>query len=152
MPYKLSRTPPLLAILALTLLSLSPVIWAKEPIRTPEQARAWVNENKMKGADGIKFFGAAPEIMDAAIRENKRIGLRSTSHQHAGDDGQRLRPVQATTTELLGRRFPVVWRLPGALQFQVGSCSVFQNHPDQTLNEITTELARQHDHSLTSDG
>lgn len=53
---------------------------AKEPIRTPEQARTWVNENKAKGADGIKFFGAAPEIMDAAIRENKRIGLRSTSH------------------------------------------------------------------------
>ncbi len=53
---------------------------AKEPIRTPEQARAWVNENKTKGADGIKFFGAAPEIMDAAIRENKRLGLRSTCH------------------------------------------------------------------------
>lgn len=53
---------------------------AKEPIRTPEQARAWVNENKTKGADGIKFFGAAPEIMEAAIKENKRIGLRSTCH------------------------------------------------------------------------
>jgi hypothetical protein len=50
---------------------------SKEPIRTPEQARAWVNENKNKGADGIKFFGAAPEIMDAAIRENKRLGLGS---------------------------------------------------------------------------
>ncbi len=53
---------------------------SKEPIRTPEQARAWVNDNKLKGADGIKFFGAAPEIMDAALRENKRIGLRSACH------------------------------------------------------------------------
>ncbi len=53
---------------------------SKEPIRTPEQARAWVNDNKLKGADGIKFFGAAPEIMDAALRENKRLGLRSACH------------------------------------------------------------------------
>lgn len=52
----------------------------KEPIRTPEQARIWVNENKLKGADGIKFFGAAPEIMDAALRENKKLGLRSACH------------------------------------------------------------------------
>ena len=53
---------------------------AKEPIRNAEQARIWVNENKTKGADGIKFFGAAPEIMDAALRENKRLGLRSACH------------------------------------------------------------------------
>lgn len=53
---------------------------SKEPIKSPEQARAWVNDNKLKGADGIKFFGAAPEIMDAALRENKRIGLRSACH------------------------------------------------------------------------
>lgn len=53
---------------------------AKEPIRNAEQARAWVNENKIKGADGIKFFGASPEIMDAALRENKRLGLRAACH------------------------------------------------------------------------
>lgn len=53
---------------------------SKTPITTPQQAIAWVNENKMKGADGIKFFGAAPDIMDAAIRENKRLGLRSACH------------------------------------------------------------------------
>src|SRR5258708_13196684 len=50
------------------------------PISTADQARAWVNENKLKGADGIKFFGAAPDIMDAALRENKKLGLRSASH------------------------------------------------------------------------
>jgi hypothetical protein len=25
---------------------------------------------------GIKFFGASPEVMDAAIRENKKLVLR----------------------------------------------------------------------------
>lgn len=58
---------------------------AKEPITTAEQAIAWVNENAKKGADGIKFFGASPEVMDAAIRENKRLGLRSCCH-HAQMD------------------------------------------------------------------
>ena len=58
---------------------------AKDPIVTPEQAVAWVRENKEKGADGIKFFGAPPQIMDAALRENKRIGLRSVCH-HAQMD------------------------------------------------------------------
>jgi len=33
-----------------------------------------------KGADGIKFFGAPPAVMDAALRENKRLGLRSACH------------------------------------------------------------------------
>jgi Amidohydrolase family len=50
------------------------------PITTPEQAKAWVNDNFKRGADGIKFFGAAPAIMDAALRENKRLGLRSACH------------------------------------------------------------------------
>ena len=53
---------------------------AKQTITTPEQAREWVNDNAKKGADGIKFFGAAPQIMDAAIRENKKLGLRSCCH------------------------------------------------------------------------
>lgn len=53
---------------------------AKQTISSPEQAVEWVRENAKKGADGIKFFGAAPQIMDAAIRENKKLGLRSTCH------------------------------------------------------------------------
>lgn len=53
---------------------------SKETISTPEQAKLWVQENAKKGADGIKFFGAAPEIMDAALRENKKLGLRSACH------------------------------------------------------------------------
>lgn len=55
------------------------------PIKTPEQARTWIRSNAEKGADGIKLFGAPPDIMDAALRENKRLGLRSACH-HAQMD------------------------------------------------------------------
>ena len=67
---------------------------SKSPIINAEQARAWVNENAAKGADGIKFFGAAPEVMDAAIRENKKLGLRSTAH-HAQLDVARWDVVES---------------------------------------------------------
>jgi hypothetical protein len=58
---------------------------AKKPIVTRQDAIDWVDENAKNGADGIKFFGAAPEVMDAAIRENKKLGLRSCAH-HAQTD------------------------------------------------------------------
>ncbi len=61
---------------------------SKEKIATPEQARAWVRDNAAKGSDGIKFFGAAPEIMTAALDENKKLGLRSTSHHAQLDVGR----------------------------------------------------------------
>ena len=51
-----------------------------QPISTPEQARIWVRENAKKGADGIKFFGADPKIMAAALDENKKLGLGSACH------------------------------------------------------------------------
>ena len=72
---------------------------SKTPITTPELARAWVNENKLKGADGIKFFGAAPEIMDAALRENKKLGLRSCCH-HAQMDVARWNVVKSAEAGL----------------------------------------------------
>ena len=49
-------------------------------IATEEEAVAWVRENAKKGADGIKFFGAPPTIFAAALRENKKLGLRSACH------------------------------------------------------------------------
>ncbi len=58
---------------------------AKPSITKPQQAIDWVRENAKRGADGIKFFGAPPAIMDAAIKENKKLGLRSTCH-HAQMD------------------------------------------------------------------
>ena len=53
---------------------------SSKEITTPEQAREWVRENAKKGADGVKFFGAAPEIMQAALEENKKLGLGSACH------------------------------------------------------------------------
>ncbi len=53
---------------------------ASNGINSPEEARAWVQENARNGADGIKFFGARPDIMQAAIEENKKLGLRSACH------------------------------------------------------------------------
>lgn len=52
----------------------------KKEVNTPEQAREWVRNNAKKGADGIKFFGAEPEIMTAALDENKKLGLGSACH------------------------------------------------------------------------
>lgn len=53
---------------------------SEKDISTPEEAIAWVRSNAKNGADGIKFFGATPEVMEAAIKENKKLGLRSCSH------------------------------------------------------------------------
>jgi hypothetical protein len=53
---------------------------AEKPISTEEEARAWVRDNAKNGADGIKFFGAEPEIMSAALDENKKLGLGSACH------------------------------------------------------------------------
>jgi len=58
---------------------------APNGINTPEQAIEWVRDNQKKGADGIKFGGGPPAIMDAAMKENKRLGLRSACH-HAQID------------------------------------------------------------------
>lgn len=53
---------------------------SQQAITTPEQAIEWVRNNKAKGADGIKFFGAEPDVFRAALQENKKIGLRSACH------------------------------------------------------------------------
>jgi imidazolonepropionase-like amidohydrolase len=71
----------------------------RQPITTVEQARSWVNDNKAAGADGIKFFGAPPDIMDAALRENKKLGLRSATH-HAQLSVARWNVVQSAEAGL----------------------------------------------------
>lgn len=70
-----------------------------EPISTPEQAREWVRDNAKKGADGIKFFGAPPQIMAAALDENKKLGLRSACH-HAQMDVARWNALQSARAGL----------------------------------------------------
>ena len=49
-------------------------------IHTPEQARDWVRRLHARGADGIKFFGAPPAIMQAALNEANALGLRTGCH------------------------------------------------------------------------
>src|ERR1700722_11268993 len=49
-------------------------------IHTPDQGRAWLRRVKERGADGIKFFGAPPAIMQAALDECRKLGLRSGCH------------------------------------------------------------------------
>jgi imidazolonepropionase-like amidohydrolase len=58
---------------------------SKTPITTAEEAVGWVRENAKNNADGIKFFGASPQVMKAALEEAKKLGLRSACH-HAQMD------------------------------------------------------------------
>jgi hypothetical protein len=49
-------------------------------IYSPEQGREWLRKAHAKGARGVKFFGAPPAIMEAALDECKTLGLRSCCH------------------------------------------------------------------------
>jgi hypothetical protein len=93
-------------------------------IATPEQARMWVRDNAAKGADGIKFFGAAPDIMESALVENKRLGLRSACH-HAQMDVARWNVVNSAKAGLTSMEH--WYGLPEAL-FEN---KTIQNYPPQ---------------------
>jgi len=49
-------------------------------LHTPDEGRAWLRRLKERGADGVKFFGAPPAIMEAALDECAKLGLRSGCH------------------------------------------------------------------------
>lgn len=49
-------------------------------VHTPEEGRVWLRELKARGADGVKFFGAPPAIMEAALDECGKLGLKSGCH------------------------------------------------------------------------
>lgn len=66
------------------------------PIATPEQARAWVRDIAEQGANGIKFFGAAPAIMEAALEEAQEQGLGTAMH-HAQMDVARVNVLNTAT-------------------------------------------------------
>jgi imidazolonepropionase-like amidohydrolase len=51
-----------------------------KPFIRPEEARAWVRDIARRGARGIKFFGAPPEIMRAALDEAAKQGLGTAMH------------------------------------------------------------------------
>ncbi|SEA66623.1 amidohydrolase family protein [Alkalimonas amylolytica] len=50
------------------------------PIGNAEQARQWVRQIKQAGAAGIKFFGATPTIISAALDEAQQQGLGTMMH------------------------------------------------------------------------
>lgn len=60
---------------------------------TPEQARAWVHKVAEAGAQGIKFLGAQPGTMQAALDEARQLGLRTACH-HAQMSVARMNVLQ----------------------------------------------------------
>lgn len=65
-----------------------------EPISTPKQAIAWVKKAANDGAKGIKFFGAPPAIMQAAMAEAKKQNLGTMMH-HAQLNVMRMNVVDS---------------------------------------------------------
>lgn len=53
---------------------------ADGPILNAKQARDWVKMIDERGAEGIKFFGASPEVYAAAIDEANKRGLGTMTH------------------------------------------------------------------------
>ncbi|KKO49404.1 amidohydrolase [Arsukibacterium sp. MJ3] len=51
-----------------------------QPVFNPDQARKWVKDVKKAGAAGIKFFGATPAIMAAALDEADKQQLGTMMH------------------------------------------------------------------------
>ena len=82
------------------------------PITSPDQVRNWVQMIHDEGADGIKFFGARPEIWEAALDEANKLGLGSMAH-HAQP---RVVYANVTHTSEMGLRGMTHWYgLPEAL-------------------------------------
>ena len=53
---------------------------SEKPIFTAKQARDWVKNAGKQGAKGIKFFGATPKVMQAALDEAKKQKLGTMMH------------------------------------------------------------------------
>jgi Amidohydrolase family len=49
-------------------------------IASPNDAREWVRYIAEKGANGIKFFGADPDVLEAALGEAKQLKLGTAMH------------------------------------------------------------------------
>ncbi len=54
--------------------------WARRPIRTEEDARAWVRYAKEQGVDCLKVGAHEPPVMKGLLDEAKKLGLGSTAH------------------------------------------------------------------------
>ncbi len=60
-------------------------VWPFGGIKTPQQARARIQELGKMGADGVKFLGAPEEVLWAALDEARKLGLKSTMHHQQLD-------------------------------------------------------------------
>jgi imidazolonepropionase-like amidohydrolase len=67
---------------------------SSEPIFTPKQAQDWVKKAAKDGAKGVKFFGATPKIMQAAIAEAKKQNIGTMMH-HAQLNVMRMNVVDS---------------------------------------------------------
>lgn len=64
-------------------------VWSGGPVRTPDQARAWVRWAAQQGYEGIKFFNSEqPETLRAALEEARRLGLGTVAHLGQGGVAQ----------------------------------------------------------------
>lgn len=63
-------------------------------LSTAADARKWVDAIAELGANGIKFLGAPPLMMQAALDEAKKLGLRSACH-HAQLAVSRMNSLQS---------------------------------------------------------
>ncbi|MFT4262045.1 MAG: amidohydrolase family protein [Nocardioides sp.] len=81
-------------------------------ITTAHDAARWVQSIAERGADGVKFFGAAPAAFEAALTEVNKLGLDSACH-HAQ---RRVSQVNAMTSARWGLRSVEHWYgLPEAM-------------------------------------
>lgn len=53
---------------------------SEKPIFSADQARKWIKGAAKQGAKGVKFFGATPKIMKAALDEAQKRGLGTMMH------------------------------------------------------------------------
>jgi imidazolonepropionase-like amidohydrolase len=51
-----------------------------EKMVSAKAARNWVKAVNKRGADGVKFLGAAPDIVEAALDETNKLGMGSAYH------------------------------------------------------------------------
>lgn len=92
------------------------------PFRSTQEVRRWVDKVAAKGAKGIKFFGARPDFIAAAIEQAQKHNMGTTMH-HAQIDVVRM---NVRTSANLGLTSMEHWYgLPEAL-FED---QVIQNYP-----------------------
>ena len=56
---------------------------------SPDEAREWMRAVAAAGALGVKFLGAAPDVIEAALEEATKLGLRTAMH-HAQNNVARV--------------------------------------------------------------